>query len=168
MTNRQSLSRWISISCAALLSGCMMVGPDYQRPELDVPEQYVEPAATEPSIANLPWWQLFTDQKLVALIEEALSNNQNLGIAVSRIEEAAANLGITRANQFPFIDAGVSGGRLRESEDLLPGSSSRSDYSLAAAASFEVDLWGKLRRATKGLEPICWQLKLPLETSQSR
>ncbi len=132
----------------ALLSGCM-VGPDYQRPGVDVPEAYVEPAATDPSIANQPWWKIFKDPILVELIDDALANNQDLGIAVSRIEEAAANLGITRANQFPFLDVQASAGRLRTSESLVPGSDSRNDYSVGGVASFEVDLWGKLRRATE-------------------
>ena len=131
------------------VGGCM-VGPDYQRPDLNVPTEYVEPASTDPSIANVPWWELFEDPMLVELVETALANNRDLGIAVSRIEEAAADLGITRANQFPFLDAGGSAGRLRNSENIVPGAESRNDYFVAGAATFEVDLWGKLRRATEG------------------
>lgn len=134
---------------ALLLQGCM-VGPDYQRPALDVPEGYIEPASTEPSIANIAWWELFGDEALKLLIEEALASNRDLGIAVSRIEEAAASLGIVRADQFPFLDAQGSAGRLKLSESLIPGADSRDDYFVGAAASFEVDLWGKLRRATQG------------------
>jgi outer membrane protein, multidrug efflux system len=136
------------IISSLLLSGCM-VGPDYQRPPVDVPDAYLEPAATDPSIANLPWWELFKDPDLTRLIREALANNQDLGIAVSRIEEAAANLGIVRANQFPFLDAQGAAGRLQQSENLVPGSKDRSDYGLTGVASFELDLWGKLRRATQ-------------------
>ena len=146
------LRRWRA--CATLITlllaqGCM-VGPDYQRPDLDVPTAYVEPASTEPSIANIAWWELFEDAALKALIEEALANNKDLAVAVSRIEEAAANLGIVRANQFPFLDGQGSAGRLRESEAILPGADARDDYFVGAAASFEIDLWGKLRRATEG------------------
>jgi len=101
----------VSLCGSLLLSGCM-VGPDYQRPVVDMPESYLEPAATDPSIANLPWWELFNDPNLVLLIREALANNLDLGIAVSRIDEAAANLGIVRANQFPFVDAQGSAGAL--------------------------------------------------------
>ena len=126
-----------------------MVGPDYQRPDLDLPEAYREPVATDPSLANIGWWVLFEDDTLVALIREALASNRDLGIALSRIDEAAAELGIVRANQFPFVDAQGSAGRLKQSQEILPDARSRSDYFLGAAASFEVDLWGKLRRATQ-------------------
>jgi len=136
-------------STSLLLTGCM-VGPDYQRPETDVPATYVEPASTDPSIANLPWWEVFKDPVLIELIEEALANSQDLGIAVSRIEEAAANLGITRANQFPVLSAQGSAGRVSPSEETLPGSETRNDYALSGVASFELDFWGKLRRATEG------------------
>jgi multidrug efflux system outer membrane protein len=136
--------------CGSLLLGGCMVGPDYQRPPVDVPATYLEPAATDPSIANLPWWELFNDPDLIPLIKEGLANNQDLGIAISRIEEAAANLGIVRANQFPFLDAQGSAGRLQQSKNIVPGSEDRSDYSLSGVASFELDLWGKLRRATQG------------------
>ena len=132
-----------------LVQGCM-VGPDYQRPELDMPAGYLEPAPTEPSIANMAWWEIFEDAELKALIEEALANNKDLAVAVSRIEEAEAELGIVRANQFPFLDAQGNAGRVQQSETLLPGADARDDYFLGAAASFEVDLWGRLRRATEG------------------
>ena len=138
----------MSLCSSLLLSGCM-VGPDYQRPAVDMPAAYLEPAATDPSIANLPWWELFNDPNLVLLIKEALANNQDLGIAVSRIDEAAANLGIVRANQFPFVDAQGSAGRLQQSENTFPGSEDRNDYYVGGLARFELDLWGKLRRATE-------------------
>jgi multidrug efflux system outer membrane protein len=117
---------------------------------MDIPAQYVEPASTDPSIANVPWWELFADPMLIELIETALANNRDLGIAVSRIEEAAAQLGVTRANQFPFLDVGGSAGRISQSEEIVPGSDSRNDYFIGGAATFELDLWGKLRRATEG------------------
>jgi len=135
---------------AGLLSvgGCM-VGPDYQRPQLDVPSAYKEPAATDPAFANLDWWELFADQTLDALIEEALANNRDLGVAISRIEEAAAILRIERANQYPFIDAAAGAGRSSSSRNILATAETASSYYFNGAASFEVDLWGKLRRSTE-------------------
>lgn len=140
---------------AMLLSGLLsvggcMVGPDYLRPPLDLPNAYKETAATDPAFANLPWWELFADETLDGLIREALANNRDLGIAVSRIEEASAILGIVRANQFPFIDAQAEAGRSKSSANLPPGNGeTESNYSLNGAASFELDLWGKLRRSTE-------------------
>jgi multidrug efflux system outer membrane protein len=133
----------------ALAAGCM-VGPDYERPPLDMPENYVEPASTDPSIANVPWWELFQDDALKGLITEALANNRDLAIAVSRIEEAAAALSVVRANQYPFVDVVGRAGRVSPSESTAPQASSENDFLVSGAASFELDFWGKLRRATAG------------------
>ena len=134
--------------CGLLVGGCM-VGPDYRRPPLEVPSAYREPAATDPTFANLDWWALFADPRLKALIEEALTNNRDLGVAVSRIEEAAALLRIERANQYPFLDAAAGAGRSSPSRNQLPTAETESSYFFNGAASFEVDLWGKLRRASE-------------------
>lgn len=131
-----------------LLGGCM-VGPDYQRPALDMPPSYREPAPIDDTFANLPWWGLFADPALDALIEEALANNRDLGVALARIEEAAAILNVVRANQFPFFDIQAGAGRTSTSEDVLGGGVTDNSFSLGGVASFEVDLWGKLRRATE-------------------
>lgn len=132
-----------------LLTGGCMVGPDYKRPSLDMPNAYQEAAATDASFANLDWWELFADDKLDALIREALANNRDLGVAVARIEEAAALLRIERANQYPFLDAEAGAGRSSPSRNILPTAETESSYFFNGAASFEVDLWGKLRRATE-------------------
>ena len=132
-----------------LLTGGCMVGPDYKRPSLDMPNAFQEAAATDASFANLDWWELFADDKLDALIREALANNRDLGVAVARIEEAAALLRIERANQYPFLDAEAGAGRSSPSRNILATAETESSYFFNGAASFEVDLWGKLRRATE-------------------
>ena len=133
-----------------LLAGGCTVGPDYQRPQIDMPMAYKEPASTDEAFANLPWWGLFADATLNALIEEALANNRDLGVAVSRIEEAAGILRIVRANQFPFFDAQAGAGRSSPSENVFSGGGvTENNFSLSGVASFELDLWGKLRRATE-------------------
>lgn len=132
-----------------LLAGGCMVGPDYQRPQLDMPVAYKEPASTDEAFANLPWWGLFADATLKMLIEEALANNRDLGVAISRIEEAAWILNIVRANQFPFFDAQAGAGRSSTENVLGGGSVTENNFSLSGVASFELDLWGKLRRATE-------------------
>ncbi|SDH12383.1 outer membrane protein, multidrug efflux system [Pseudomonas benzenivorans] len=146
--SRRPLVTAMMLSGALLVGGCM-VGPDYQRPPLDMPSGYKEPAATDPAFANLDWWALFADEKLDSLIEEALANNRDLGVAVSRIEEAAALLRIERANQFPFLNAEAGAGRSSPSRNILPTAETESSYYFNGAASFEVDLWGKLRRSTE-------------------
>ncbi len=131
----------------SLITGCTL-GPDYTRPDLDVPGAYVESAAGE-SLANMSWWSLFRDQQLQSLIRTALAENKDLGIALARISEAQANLGIVRADQFPFVDGVGLAGRGRQSREIFPGADTNNNFLLGANLAFEVDLWGRLRRATE-------------------
>jgi multidrug efflux system outer membrane protein len=134
-----------------VIGGCAL-GPDYERPEIDTPERYVQPVQEGQSFANSPWWNLFADPQLQELIRIALEENQDLGIAVSRIEEFRAVLGVTRADQFPTVDANGSGSRGRGSSNAFPGNlfdGTAENYRLSADAYFEVDLFGKLRRSTE-------------------
>ena len=134
-----------------LLSGCTLT-PDYERPALDIPEGYVQPADAGASIANLEWWNLFRDEQLQDLIRTALEENTDLRAALQRIREARAQLTFTRADQFPFIDGSANVSRERPSKILLPFSDTRNNYALSADLSFEVDLWGELRRATEAAQ----------------
>jgi len=143
-----SASRIVTITAVLLLSACAM-GPDYERPEVPVPDEFAEPVLPGLSIANLKWWELFHDEDLIVLVETALANNNELAIAVARIEEARAALGFVRADQFPNLDAGASAGR----GNTVPGVGIPGDtndiFILATSLSFELDLWGKLRRSTE-------------------
>lgn len=130
----------------SLLSACAM-GPDYERPEVPVPEGFDASPVPGASIANLAWWELFQDDELTALIETALRNNKELAIALARIEEARAALGFVRADQFPNVtgQAGASRGNALAG---IPGDINNT-FVLAADINFEVDLWGKLQRSTE-------------------
>jgi multidrug efflux system outer membrane protein len=130
------------------LSACAM-GPDYEKPEVPVPDAFQQPTIPGASIANLKWWDLFQDEVLTRLIETALINNKEVAIAMARIEEARAALGFVRADQFPNLDgtAGASRGNLIPGAGL-PGSINET-FVLAGNLSFELDLWGKLRRSTE-------------------
>lgn len=136
------------VACSTVLASCSM-GPDYQRPEVPVPESFQAPAVPGASFANLQWWKLFDDDDLVALVETALLNNKELAIAMARIEEARASLGFVRSGQFPNLDGAAGAAR---GNSILgsnaPGSINES-FVLAANLNFELDLWGKLRRSTE-------------------
>jgi multidrug efflux system outer membrane protein len=136
------------LGIAAVSAGCTL-GPDYERPELDVPTEYVAPMPSGESLANLAWWDLFEDTQLQALIRTALAENKDLGIALARIGEARATLGFVRADQFPFVDGIGRAGRGRQSREIFPGADTDNDFLLGVDLSFEVDLWGRLRRATE-------------------
>ncbi|MGE5218328.1 MAG: efflux transporter outer membrane subunit, partial [Chloroflexota bacterium] len=137
-----------------LFAGCT-VGPDYKRPESSIPASWRTADGTGESVANLKWWQLFEDPTLQNLIRTALEENYNLQLAVARVAEARALLGLARSAQFPELNAGTRYRNDRESERSFPpidklGVNPNFDlYRANLDASFEVDLWGRLRRATE-------------------
>jgi multidrug efflux system outer membrane protein len=133
------------------IAGCAM-GPDYERPESTVPGAFEQATDGGPSIANLNWWELFGDEQLNALVRIALEQNQDMAIAISRIEEARAALGFVRSDQYPQFE--VSAGANRG--NAIPGTSVitpiNNNFVLAGNLSFELDLWGKLRRSTEAAQ----------------
>jgi len=152
--------RWLLAAVVvSVLSGCM-VGPDYQRPALPTPAVFRGAAevTTPPdttALGDLHWFDIFKDEQLQALIRTALVANYDLRTAVARVNEARATLGITRSEQFPTIAASADITTVRASKNGLtpipPGvSRDRTVGSvLLNLVSFEVDVWGRLRRATE-------------------
>src|SRR5438105_792787 len=139
----------LALLLAAPLSACM-VGPDYRRPEVDVPAAWRLGATEAVEIANIAWWDQFQDPVLSELVRTALANNKDLEIATASVDQAAAQYGIVRSAQFPQVNAGVSAVRERSSANApLPGGRTFSDYGVNLSASFELDVWCKLRRATE-------------------
>jgi len=153
-------SRLGFVLAAALLAGCA-VGPNYKRPGTDVPASFRAaeplPAAQAASLADLKWFDVFKDDKLQELIRRALVANYDLRDAATRVEAARASLGITRSNQYPnFVASGnVEINRLsRDGATPLPPQvlpSQNRNFGTAALdlLSFEIDIWGRLRRATE-------------------
>jgi multidrug efflux system outer membrane protein len=155
----------ISVAIAFSLSGCML-GPDYQRPDIDAPETFRDDYITEKasenisqtkidlpagqSLADTPWWEVFNDPALVALINEALQNNHDLKIAAARVEEARAFAGISRSALFPQIGLGLGYQKQGTSELSDPQNTATGDtyrnYNAAATLSWELDMFGRLRR----------------------
>ncbi|HKF47139.1 MAG TPA: efflux transporter outer membrane subunit [Terracidiphilus sp.] len=132
------------------LFGCK-VGPNYQRPHLDVPGQYrglapeAAPQASPETFAEMKYWAVFQDKALDDLIKEALTNNYDMRIAATRVSQAEAALGVTRADQFPSISAG--GGIEQVKSNLFKGGPTFD--SVYVRASYIVDFWGQYRRATE-------------------
>lgn len=130
------------------LSACKL-GPDYQRPPIELPANFIDSGDSGASLANMDWWEVFNDKQLVALINTALIQSKELAIATARLEEARARLGFTRADLYPQLDVGAGASRGNSAEIFIPGSGVRDNYILAANVFYEVDLFGKLRRATE-------------------
>ena len=136
-----------AIACliATLLSGCM-IGPDYFRPSIDAPKTWRVSEADAKNTVNTNWWRQINDPILNNLIEEAVRANKDLLIATARIDEYAGRLGVSRADLFP--QAGVGYGAFRQ-KNTLPGTSYKdtyNSYEMTLNASWEIDLWGKIRR----------------------
>ncbi len=131
-----------------LLHGCM-VGPKFNRPEMDTPEVFLYDTIVTDSIVNLKWWEIFQDEALQALIDTALVNNKDVQIAAKRIEESAYAVGYNRADLFPSFgyggeasrgNMGQTGAALGETSNLFTG---------IGNVYWELDFWGKYRRATE-------------------
>ncbi len=129
--------------------GCM-VGPDFQKPVVNAPARYYNDSSAADTVLNLEWWSLFNDSILNNLIDTALVNNQDVLIAASRVMEARAVVGYTNADRFPVFGYSGDGNRQKMS---LPGSEDPSTFNSFSAlgnVNWEIDFWGKYRRATEG------------------
>jgi NodT family efflux transporter outer membrane factor (OMF) lipoprotein len=147
-------------AAAALLAACA-VGPDYHRPPVELPEAWrtTNPwHAAQPNDAELKgnWWVSFGDAQLNALIERALENNQNLKLAAARLEQARAEVTIAQSAWFPQIDAGANAARIKtsanrpESSYGVPNQSTvQNDFVLTGSVSYELDLFGRVRRSVE-------------------
>jgi len=148
----------LALLCAALvLSGCTM-GPNYRRPTVAVPTTYrgLSPdgtAQTETAtLGDQKWWDIFQDEQLRTLIHTALRQNYDLRIAASRILEAKAQLGITRADQFPTVSAGAGIADVRTAQSKFLQAFETSTGQVNLSAAWELDFWGKFRRATEAAQ----------------
>lgn len=142
----------LALACAALLSGCM-VGPDYVRPSVDLPAQYGATDTAAPAAVARGWWKQFNDDTLNALVDQALADNSDVQRAAARIEQADALLREAGAALFPDVglEAGASRSRISGVGAPIPAGAPlyRKNFQTAIATSFELDFWGKLRRASE-------------------
>ncbi len=146
---------------AVLLPACLLAacatGPDYKRPDMALPGNWPakqDNTAKPVSGASEQWWHLYADTFLDQLEEEALAHNTDIQVAAARVLEARAQLGITEADQYPSVSAHVAESRTQSSlagafprPATLPRTQNLSHVTLDA--SYELDLWGKLRRASE-------------------
>ena len=141
-----------------LLSGCM-VGPDYRRPAVTTPDAFrgasLPITPDTESIAELKWFEVFQDEQLQELIRTALAQNYDLRDAVARVDAARANLGITQADQYPNFGIGAdvtANEQSRQGQFTIPRGTSRQrtfGTVFLNLFTFEIDIWGRLRRATE-------------------
>ncbi|MGP1676229.1 MAG: efflux transporter outer membrane subunit [Burkholderiales bacterium] len=146
---------------ALLLAGCAAVGPDYKRPAMNLPGAYADAPADIAAAAAVPaeWWKLYGDQRLDGLVTAALERNADMRIAVARIEETDANLREAGAAFLPQVDFGATAARSgisNKTANPVPASVPlvRNNVRLALSTAFELDFWGKLRRALEATRAL--------------
>ena len=126
---------------ALILSGCSL-SPELNIPKTEFPETYRADVKSETSYVDGAWWSNYGDDKLSALIEEALANNYDLQTSMANISLARASLSLSTSNRYPSIDVQGSGQRVRSSADTFNSKAHNTynDFSLSAVLSYEVDL----------------------------
>jgi outer membrane protein, multidrug efflux system len=151
---RKSIMRYLGVLLLSVVLGGCLVGPDYRRPALDTPQGWRFGEQEVRELADTAWWEQFRDPVLNELIAISLRENKDLKIAAARVEEFRGRYGVTRAALFPQAGAGasVSGERTTDRGQVqLPATAPNPTnlYQANFFASWEIDLWGKLRRGSE-------------------
>lgn len=150
------ISRMLAVLVPAFLLAACSAGPDYRRPDMVLPENWPAQgnAAQKVSTTSEQWWHLYSDAVLDQLEDEALAHNSDIQVAAARVLEARAQLGITEADQYPSVSANASGSRTKTTlKGVLPYPSylprTQNSWLATLNASYQLDLWGKYRRASE-------------------
>jgi outer membrane protein, multidrug efflux system len=148
MTRRLTV---IGIALAGVLSSACLVGPNYVKPTLPTPETIrgSEPSSPDSAIADAKWWEVFQDEQLQGLVRTALTQNENLRIAAARVLEAEAQLGITRADQYPTVAVEAAGGAARTAATTTLPARTAGALRIGGSVDWALDFWGRFRRATE-------------------
>jgi len=161
MNSSFRFARLTALGAALLVGACVHM--DTSKPPSELP------AMTEPPPQGVEqFWTLFQDEQLTRLVEEALANSRDLKIAVSRIEEARANLRIAKQNLYPTLDAAAGANRTKLSGkiiDIPPGTPlTFNTFQIGLQSSYEVDLWGKLAAQREGAASSLLSTRYAAET----
>jgi len=168
-TVQRTLARWVETSghsqfrrCVAFVAGLALVagctvGPDYEKPETTTPEQWQQSILErDPALVPAPgdieqWWKILGDPVLDRLIEETGRSNYDLRIAIARVEEAREFVGVVSGEAYPQAGASANASRSRISEKVLPlpGGQTQNSFNLGVSASWELDVFGRIRRSVE-------------------
>lgn len=147
------MSKLCGIVLSLLITTGCTLGPKYKRPAVPVPDTFrgstPETMPTSQSLGDEKWWTVFQSPQLQALIREALAQNYDVRIAAARVLQAQASLGITRADQFPNIFGGASATNERFAQTRVTPAFETSPMQVNLGLAWELDFWGKFRRATE-------------------
>ena len=149
--------RWaVALGVAALAAGCIALGPDFEEPAWDGPERWnCDAPPPSPLPGGAPWWSVFGDPALDALEDALLAQSPSLAAAVARLDAAAAQLGVARADAWPSATAAASSVRERKAAGSDPAEDpAETDWthSLSLSCQWELDFWGRVRRTTEAAQ----------------
>ncbi|WP_454765118.1 efflux transporter outer membrane subunit [Cupriavidus campinensis] len=154
------IRRIAALAMALLGLGGCAIGPDYKRPELAEPPAYRLDTGVLTVAADSDWWNSFNDPVLTAMVEAALRNNYDARIAAARIDEFRGQLMVARAGFFPQINATASAARQKSGAfngtPFAALGGPRNSYEALLNASWEIDLWGRIRRQAESAEAGLW------------
>ena len=141
----------------ALLAGCTSVGPDYARPQVELPSAFPDESSSVQAEVPGDWWALYGDATLNELVASARERNADIKLAAARVQEAEAFAREAGAARYPEVLAGAGAARTRVSTRVVPAPQAsvpleRSQYQLSASTSFELDFWGRLARAAEAAQ----------------
>ena len=150
------MNKLFVLSLSALLTGCFKIGPDYIRPQVDIPKQWrFAESNVKQNATNLKWWEQLGDPVLNRLVNQAVQGNLDLKIAIANVEQFMGQYGSTRANLFPQIFGGADYAHAQPSSgggDVLNSGTNSDEVDFArlgASMNWELDIWGRLRRANE-------------------
>ncbi len=138
----------VIVFCGVLCNGCA-VSKDYSRPKMDMPSKWKSPIKEDFSHLTVQWWKIFSDEKLNDLEQRALTNNQDLKAAMSAVDKARAVARIAEADLYPTAGFNPSAKRSRTSKNstsVFSKSRTTNQFTIPLDFSYEIDLWGKVRR----------------------
>ncbi|HEY6086054.1 MAG TPA: efflux transporter outer membrane subunit [Nitrospira sp.] len=144
--------REIVIFIAALLMMSCAMGPDYSRPEISASDSYrmAEAQKDLPSLANVPWWELYHDEELQKLIRIALEENKDLKRAVATVDEFAARVLVAKTDFAPQMNATVNAPAFGNTKNIaFPGFPNVFNYYVQGNLAWELDIWGRIRRSNE-------------------
>ena len=148
---RSFIAKFLLIALLPLLAGCLSLGPDYQAPKWDGPEAWGgNPPASSPLPEGAPWWTVFNDATLNALEEKLLAQSPSLAASIARLDAAAAQLGMARADYAPTVELSGSVNYDRQTGEVRTPTKYPKNpawaYKPGASLQWELDFWGRVRR----------------------
>ena len=141
----------VSMTAVCLLSAACLVGPNYVKPVVPAPDTFraLRPRPSPASLADAKWWDVFADEQLQALVRTATTQNYDVRIAATRVEQAEAQLGISRSNQYPTVAVDLQAGGQRTPEIGTTEARTAAAVGLRGRVAWELDFWGRYRRGNE-------------------